>query len=49
MSENLPKDNIEPEKILEKASDMDFADFLIGHIDKPCEVEVNPGQVENLY
>lgn len=40
--------NIEPEQGPEKATDMEITDFLSEHIDKPCEVEVYPGQVENI-
>ena len=36
------------EKISEKASDMEIAAFLAGHIDNPCEAEVAPGQKENI-
>ena len=36
------------ESNFEKATDREFTDFLIGHIDKPCEVEVEPGVVENI-
>jgi len=38
----------EEEKILEKASDMELALFLAKHIDNPCEVEVAPGEKENI-
>lgn len=30
------------------APDRETADFLIGHINNPCEVEVYPGHTENL-
>ena len=43
-----PSNNIEPEEIPEKASDMEIALFLTRHIDDPCEVEVAPGQLENI-
>ncbi len=32
----------------EKATDMQIAVFLAGHIDNPCEAEVAPGQKENI-
>ena len=38
----------EHEKSPEAATDAELADFLIEHIDNPCEVEVAPGQVENI-
>ena len=38
-----------PEKLSsEKATDMEVATFLAGHIDNPCEAEVSPGQCENI-
>lgn len=42
------EEEVEPEEIPEGASDMEVAEFLAGHIDNPCEVEVAPGQVENI-
>lgn len=36
--ENLPRG----------ATDMELAMFLIGHIDNPCQVEVEPGRMENI-
>lgn len=41
-------ENESPEQKLEKATDREFTDFLIGHIDKPCEVEVEPGVIKNI-
>lgn len=41
-------ENIEPEKLPEEATDMELAMFLIGHIDNPCEAEVEPGVKENI-
>ena len=38
----------EPEKVPEKASDMELAVFLAKHIENPCEVEVEPGKRENI-
>ena len=38
----------EAEKFPEKASDMEFALFLVGHIDNPCEAGVAPGKKENI-
>lgn len=32
----------------ERATDMELADFLIGHIENPCEAEVSPGRFENI-
>jgi hypothetical protein len=40
--------NIEPEKVPEKASDMEIALFLAKHIDRPCEAEVKPGEIRNI-
>lgn len=31
-----------------KATDMETALFLAGHIDNPCEAEVEPGKFENI-
>ncbi|MBM3206225.1 MAG: hypothetical protein FJZ43_01200 [Candidatus Staskawiczbacteria bacterium] len=42
------KNSIEPEKVPEKATDIELALFLIGHIDNPCEAEVVPGVKENI-
>ena len=39
---------VAPEKIPEAASDIEVALFYIEHITNPCEVEVSPGQVENI-
>ena len=36
------------EKVPEKATDKQFADFLIRHIENPCEVEVEPGVKMNI-
>jgi len=50
MSVERPESNTGPEKSPERASDMElmeFAGFLMKHIDKPCEVEVAPGDVRN--
>ena len=44
----IPSENIAPEPIPEKATDMEMALFLNNHIDNPCEVEVSPGQIENI-
>ena len=44
----MTAENMESEQVPEKASDMEIADFLIGHIDGPCEVEVSPGKWENI-
>jgi hypothetical protein len=41
--ENEPR-----EKSSEKATDREFADFLIRHIENPCEVEVEPGVKKNI-
>ena len=30
------------------ATDLELAMFLIGHIDNPCEVEVEHGRTENI-
>ncbi len=32
----------------EKAIDRQFADYLMGHIENPCEVEVEPGVIKNI-
>ena len=40
--------NIEPEPLPEKATDIEAVTFLNRHIDNPCEVEVAPGQMENI-
>ncbi|MFH0712608.1 MAG: hypothetical protein V2A55_02030 [Candidatus Jorgensenbacteria bacterium] len=50
MSVEKPESNTEPEKGPERASDMElmeFAGFLMKHIDNPCEVEVAPGDIGN--
>ena len=36
------------EKIPERASNMEIALFLAGHIDNPCEAEVAPDQKKNI-
>ena len=46
--EKGPGNNMEPEKIPEKASDMEVAAFFMRHIDEPCEVEVAPGDIRNI-
>lgn len=43
-----PENNIEPEKIPEKATDMELALFLMMHIDDPCEAKVEPEVMENI-
>lgn len=45
--ENFKSEN-EIEKIPEKASDMEIALFLAGHIDNPCETEVAPSEKANI-
>jgi len=48
--ENLYNEPDRPEitPIPEKATDIEIAQFLINHIDNPCEVEVAPDQIENI-
>lgn len=41
-------DYVDPEKVPEKATDMELTFFLINHIDNPCEAEVAPGVKENI-
>jgi len=36
------------EKTSEKATDREFVDFLIGHIENPCEVTLESGVVKNI-
>ena len=40
--------NLTPEPLPEKATDIEMTMFLIEHIENPCEVEVSPGQTENI-
>lgn len=49
-SENLYNEPDLPEitPVPEKATDIEIVQFLINHIDNPCEVEVAPGQMENI-
>ena len=35
-------------KFRKKATDIEVVTFLNRHIDNPCEVEVAPGQIENI-
>ena len=45
------KNDIEPTGLPEKipaATDIELAMFLITHLDNPCEVEIEPGQTENI-
>lgn len=44
----MTTENIQSEQGPERAIDMEITDFLSKHIDEPCEVEVYPGQVENI-
>ncbi|MFA7286427.1 MAG: hypothetical protein WC052_02070 [Patescibacteria group bacterium] len=37
-----------PEQAPETATNMEVALFYMEHITRPCEVEVAPGQVENI-
>ena len=49
--ENIEREtaeNTEPEPVPEKATDIEAVTFLNRHIDNPCEVEVAPGQIENI-
>jgi hypothetical protein len=47
--EQEPPSSSQPElPDFERATDMEIADFLMQHIDKPCEAEVKPGEVENI-
>lgn len=39
---------MENEPTPEKATDREFTDFLIKHIDNPCEVELESGVVKNI-
>lgn len=41
-------ENIEPETVPGRASDMEAVSFLNSHIDNPCGVEVSPGRTENI-
>ena len=44
--------NPNPDESIEKApagaTDMELALFLAGHIDNPCQAEVEPGVMENI-
>jgi len=58
MSHEKPRENkIPPSKedvkkkfdnMMGKATDMQLVDFLSKHIDRPCEVEVSPGEIRNI-
>ena len=39
---------ITPDAVPNHVSDTELVTFLMGHIDAPCEVEVAPGQLENI-
>lgn len=41
-------EDIKPEALPDKATDMELVLFLSKHIDSPCEVEVEPGVKENI-
>jgi len=38
----------DPTEKKEKATDREFTNFLIKHIDNPCEVELDSGIVKNI-
>jgi len=48
MNMEKPKNEMRLEKTPEGASDIELAMFLIKHIDNPCQVEVEPGRIENI-
>ena len=48
MHPEKPDNQTKPEPLPEIATDIEMASFLVGHIDNPCEVEVAPGQIENI-
>ena len=46
--EHEPTSQNEEEKEREKATDREFTDFLIKHIENPCEVTLESGVVKNI-
>ena len=46
--EHEPTGHHEEEKGREKATDREVADFLIKHIENPCEVTLESGVVKNI-